>query len=181
MDSQDCYLKDYINCSGHGAGGFVGVKQLWIASTSRGDSLHEELSEEPDAKYWCHKNCVSSYTSKSHIKVEVSKKGDNDAPPAKQSRRSEQDTFIFKEHCFLCGKPCEELDPCHPDWWWPVSYCRTADHGKSQKTFKDVILDTCDHRNDEWGNQVRLRVQAAVSDFHVADAKYQRLSAVIQK
>ena len=174
MDNQDCYLKDYINCSGSGGGGYTKAKRLRVASISRGDNLHEQLSSEPDANYWCHKSCVSSYTSKSHIKSHVSKKGNNDAPPAQRSRRSELDTFIFKEHCFLCGKTCEELDIRHPDRWRPVSYCRTADRGKSQKSFKDVVLDSCDHRNDKWANEVRLRIQGAVSDLHAADAKYHR-------
>ena len=174
MDSHNCYLKDHINCSGDGGGGFVGVKRLQTASISRGDELHEKLSHEPDAKYWCHKNCISSYTSKSHIKCHVSKKSDNDAPPAKRSRRSEQNPFIFKEHCILCGETCKQLDPRHPYRWRPVSKCCTADRGGSQKTFKEVILETCDDRNDDWGNQVRLRVQAAVSDLHAADAQYHR-------
>ena len=107
-----------------------------------------------------------------HIKSHVSNQSKNDGPPSKRSRRSEQDTFIFKEHCMLCGKTCEELDPRHPDRWRPFSRCRTADRGSSQKTFKQVILETCDRRNDKWGNEVRLRVQGTVSDLHAADAQY---------
>ena len=72
----------------------------------------------------------------------------------------------------LCGKTCEELDPRHPDRWRPFSRCHTADRGSSQKTFKQVILETCDRRNDKWGNEVRLRVQGTVSDLHAADAQY---------
>ena len=41
----------------------------------------------------------------------------------------------------------------------------------STEEFQDVILDS---RNDEWGNRVRLRVHAAVSDLHAADAMYHR-------
>ena len=129
MDSQDCYLKEFINCSCSGGGGLVGVKRLRTASISRGDDLHEQLSHEQDTKYWCHKNCVSSYTSKSHIKSSVSKQNGTNGPtpPAKRIRRYEQETFIFKENCFLCGKVCEEVDPRHPNRWRPVNYCRTAD------------------------------------------------------
>ena len=32
----------------------------------------------------------------------------------------------------------------------------------------------CDQRNYQWGDQVRLRIQATVSDLHAADAKYHR-------
>ena len=172
MASQDCFLKDYVNCSGSGGGGFVGAQRLCTASRSRLDNLHELLSDGTDTKYWCHKSCVSTYTSKSHIKHHISKT--DDAPPTKRSRRSEQEAFSFQEHCFLCGKTCEEKDPRNPKRWRPFSFCRTADRGKGQKSFKDVILETCTERNDEWGHQVRLRVQAAVSDLHAADAKYHR-------
>lgn len=173
MADQECYLKEYVNCSGSGKGGFVGVNRLRTASNRRGDSLHSQLSEDVDATYWCHKNCVSSYTSKSHIKYHASQTQDC-GPPSKRSRRSEEELFIFKEHCFLCGKTCEKQDPKHPQRWRPVSYCRTADRGKSQKTFKEVILETCNQRNDDWSDQVRLRIQGAVSDLHAADAMYHR-------
>ncbi len=53
MYSLDFYLKDYINCSGH-HGGFVDAKRLRNAGISRGNNL----SYEPNAKYWCHRNCL---------------------------------------------------------------------------------------------------------------------------
>ncbi len=57
MDSLDSYLKDYIKCSGN-HGGFVDVKRLRNAGISRGNNLHEQLSHEADAKYWCYRNCL---------------------------------------------------------------------------------------------------------------------------
>ena len=39
---------------------------------------------------------------------------------------------------------------------------------------KDVILKACDTRNDEWAQQVRIRVEGAVSDLHAADAQYHK-------
>ena len=134
MADQECYLKEYVNCSGSGSGSFVGVVRLRTASIRRGDSLHAQLSEESDDKYWCHKNCVSTYTSQTHIQKHISKTSAFEPPPAKRSRRSEDDVFLFQEHCFICGKTCEEQDPKHPQRRRPYSYCRTADHGKSQNT-----------------------------------------------
>ena len=32
----------------------------------------------------------------------------------------------------------------------------------------------CVERNDEWGNEVRIRIQGAPSDLHAADAQYHR-------
>ena len=129
---------EFISCSCSGGGGLVGVKRLRTASISRlrCDDLHEHLSNEQDANSWCHKKCVSPYTSKSHLKSSVSKQSDTDGPTsqAKRIRRSEQESFVFKEHCFLCGKVCEEVDQRHPNRWRPVSYCRTAECGSVYST-----------------------------------------------
>ena len=53
MDSYDCCLKDYFNCNGSGGVGLEGEKRLQTDTVSR--DLYEQLSREPDAKYWCHK------------------------------------------------------------------------------------------------------------------------------
>ena len=52
MADQECYLKESVNCSGSGKGSFVGVARLRTASITRSDSLHVQLSEDSDAKYW---------------------------------------------------------------------------------------------------------------------------------
>ena len=48
--------------------------------------------------------------------------------------------------------------------------CRTSDRGPNNKTFKQVILDVCHSRNDEW--EVQVRVQGAISNLHAIDARY---------
>ena len=35
-----------------------------------------------------------------------------------------------------------------------------------------MILNICKKRNNEWSRHVQVRVQSAVSDFHVANALY---------
>ena len=50
--------------------------------------------------------------------------------------------------------------------------CRTSDRGPNNKTFKQVILDVCHSRNDEWAWEVQVRVQGAISDLHAMDARY---------
>lgn len=44
--------------------------------------------------------------------------------------------------------------------------------GSGRKTFKDSILEVCSIREDEIVQQVKIRVQGAVSDLHAADAQY---------
>ena len=57
-----------FNCGQVGGVYLIGpdrVRSIIAASTIRGDNLHEKLTE--DAKIGCHRSCVSSYTSKTHI------------------------------------------------------------------------------------------------------------------
>ena len=42
------------------------------------------------------------------------------------------------------------------------------------ETFKDKILEDCYEKNDKQAEDVLLRIQAAVSDLHVADAQYHK-------
>ncbi len=49
--------------------------------------------------------------------------------------------------------------------------CKTADRGEKY-TFKQVILNICELRNDEWAGLVKTRIQGALSDLHAADARY---------
>ena len=44
-----------------------------------------------------------------------------------------------------------------------------------KKTSKEVILNACDLRNDDWAQKVRLRIEGAVSDLHAADAQYHKV------
>ena len=115
MSDQECFLREYVKCNGSGSGGFVGVKRLRTASLSGADNLHVQLSDDPESKYWCHKNCVSTYTSKAHIQRHVSKIAPetHDPIPVKRSRRSNEDVFVFKLHCLICGQKCDKPDSKH--------------------------------------------------------------------
>ena len=119
---------------------------------------------------------LSPYIRQTHIKRFLSRQNrTTDEPVVKRTCRSDISLFNFKEHCLICGeKCCLKPDPKHANRWQRVIQCRTADRGPNQITFQDVILDACDLRNDDWGQQVRLRVEGAVSDLHAADAQYHK-------
>ena len=98
-----------------------------------------------------------------------------DEPVVKRTCRSDISPFNFKEHCLICGeKCCPKPAPKYANRWRRVIQCRTADRGSNQSTFKDVIIDACDLRNDDWGQQVRPLVEGAVSDLHAADTHYHK-------
>ena len=90
----------------------------------------------------------------------------------KRCCRSTSPKFIFKEQCVFCGDLCiMDYDTKHPSRWHRVVLCRTADRG-GKETFKQVILNVCDLRNDEWASHVKVRIQGAVSNLHAGDARY---------
>lgn len=147
----------------------IRIETIIKSSIRRGDGLHEQLTN--CQSLLCHKNCVSTYTSEHHIKRHE-KLSKQETPPAKKPRRSDTGEFIFKKHCIFCGKDCEPLDARNPNRWRKVIQCRTADRGKDRLPFKESILLICDQRNDSQADEVRLRLQGAVSDLHAADAQY---------
>ena len=176
---QNCFLQPYTSCSlGAGAKTIVGIERLIKASKARDDGLHEQIAPS-EGLVTCHKNCVSTYTSTYHIKRYTATKASTsiDSEPVIKRRRRSQDnvTFNFKEHCIFCGDMCEmEPDPRHPSRWRRVIKCRNSDRVQSPITLKENILSTCEKRNDDWANQVRLRIQGAVSDLSAADAHYHK-------
>ena len=100
MADPTCYLKKYVNCPNKGNFQLVGVERLRSSSERRDDDLINHWSSENDSKYWCHKNCISTYSSKYHMKYAIADQNQDNYPPEKRSRRSDQDRFCFKEHVF---------------------------------------------------------------------------------
>lgn len=64
-----------------------------------------------------------------------------------------------------------EKDKKHPDRWRKALLCLTAYAGPAKKAFKESILEACTQRNDDIANQVRVRVEGALSGFHTGDAR----------
>ena len=86
------------------------------------------------------------------------------------SCRSDFTPFKFKDEYLICGDTrLTEADPKNRK---RVVRCATADRGPNLDLFKKFLLDACDVRDDEWGHQVRIRVEGTVSDLHAADGQY---------
>ena len=163
----DCSNKstDLLTC------GVARVETVRKCSRRRGDGLEDKLIGV--FTIMCHKSCVCTYTSEHHIQRFLSKQKRKDeetdeglAP--KKARRSGSTDFNFKEHCLFCGEKClsRETSLRHPDRWRKVVPCRTAGD------FKKNILQTCELRNDSQAEQVRIRINGALSDLHAADGQY---------
>ena len=137
------------------------IDKIILSSIRTGDGLHEKLTDSQSIL--CHKNCVSTYTSEQVIEHD---------PPSKRSRRSDAGDFDFQKHCIFCGNQCEQLDARNPQRWRKVVQCRTADRGKNRMSFTQTVLLACDKRDGLQADEVRRRVQGAVSDLHAADGQY---------
>ena len=85
-------------------------------------TLEEKLRDNPNVTIGCHRNCVSTYTSKErlnrHRKRESSVAESDPSQPLIKERRSTVQGFSFKEQCIFCGESCAiEKDKKHPDLW----------------------------------------------------------------
>ena len=156
------------------------IKAILKASKQRADdrdtinALQQNFDRNPSLTICCHKNCVSEYTSKQHIRRCRSNEGriSSSEQPPKRIRRSEVSTFNFLEHCIFCGRDCVlERDKRNPSRWRPSYPFRTIQH-KTGATPKEAVLERCNEREDEWGREVSVRLHGAVSDLHAADARY---------
>ena len=162
-------------------------QKIIACSKERKDNLYKDF--EKDSVY--HENCYATYTSKEKITKYLNKKRKSEiesnssvhgSPENKRLRST--GTFNFAKACFICTKDCpvENPDPKNPSRWEKNRgiLCQTADRGKSndgrpRKSFKEVLLHCCDERSDFLGEEVRIRLQGAVSDLHAADARYHQM------
>ena len=118
-----------------------------------------------------HLACAKSYTSESHIQASLKRlRKENESAPQKKKTRRSHSTLV--EHCLFCGAYCAvEPDKKNPSRWRIAYLVRTVDR-KTQLPFKDVILNSCTERADAASDEVRLRVNGAITDLHSAEARY---------
>jgi hypothetical protein len=149
------------------------------ASQTYKDSLFTELetqfSTDPDLSVFYHKNCVSRYTSKTNLAKYLKADTDEEAGPSTKRLRRSSSVFDFMHHCLYCGQLCElNKNERHPERWRPAYLCRSTHSEHSGEPYKVYLLDKCDSRADSWANDVRHRVQGALSDLHAVEARYHR-------
>ena len=162
-----------------------GIHTLIQRSRERGDNdiqvkLQSILDSQGDESTLnCHKTCYCVYTSKTNVDRHIAKKRKNDSstsecqPQEVRVRRSQLPTFQFNKHCLICGKDCVPKDVRHPARWERVIQCETSDR-PGHTPFKDVLLDVCEQRNDDWGRAVEIRIKGALTDLPAADAQYHK-------
>lgn len=147
--SYSCIFQNspHCNCSGNEEGlkniSKARIETVKAKSRKRKDDLHLKLLElSPPAlkKLKTHENCISTYTSETHIKRYLRKKGKDGIEKQIKLTRSAA-PFVWKEHCLFCGEKCELIkDKKHPDRWRESYACTTSECGPNMLTYKDHLV-----------------------------------------
>ena len=170
MASSECYFQCGKDAP-LSTGGKARIESVISSSIARNDTYHVELKQQlendPDLKITFHKNCISTYTSSMHIKRYLKRMGSNVSPSeaSPPKLRSNYHAFNFRRQCLICSQDCLPKDPKHPGRWRRVVICRTVE-------MKQKFLKVCDERGDDVAAGVRVRINAAITDLHAADAQY---------
>ncbi len=159
------------------------IKTIIEFSLGYGDEIDRDLQamldRDSSVTLKCHRKCVSTYTSKTHLKRHLKRTSNDDVGlqvvPPKRGKRSETTSFAFKQHCVFCGEDCSLIkDQKNPGRWRVAYLCKTADKAFGDHGFKQTILKKCQVRQDKLANDVRGRVEGEISDLHAADARYHK-------
>ena len=121
------------------------------ASIAKGETIHEILNQK--TSIWCHPGCYSTFTSKS--RNTPSKRKASLPSVSERVLKSKVPQFSredFKSKCFLCTNECKPKDPKNPTSWKKWSVCEKEYLNKNNTSFKDVLLNICDERQDDWTN-----------------------------
>ena len=129
-----------------------------------------------------HHSCYCTFTSKDKIARAQKKKADNfdglpvsprKTRPKSQTLRGPDDvvTFDFSKYCLFCGQDCVSIDPRHPERWDRVVKHMTNER-PGAPTFKDVILDVAEQRN-EVASRVKHNLRTII-DLPAVDAQYHK-------
>ena len=118
-----CIFKDYLSTCNDDSDVFEiseqRLKSVKSASETRSDGL-AEVCLKTEQPILAHKNCLSTYTSPTHIVRYLKRKDKTQNVQANQPKRKRlsRETFLWKEQCFFCGEKCDiEPDSKHPDRW----------------------------------------------------------------
>ena len=133
----------------------VAVQKIIATSKIKRDGYFSTLS---GSQILAHKSCYCSYTSNSRNNVQKKRKCSWDnIGVSKRMLKSECSDFVFKRDCLLCGKECKPKDSKNPQRWVKVRKCTTLERD-SNITFKQKLEQICGERQDQWANEVMVRL-----------------------
>ena len=154
-ETQSCMFYGFLNlCSVERNDNFVKFLSDQLLSktegsgTKRQDRLQLNLALV-QSKLYSNNSCYLSFTSSCRVaeylkRIPPTQKCASVEKPVVKRRWPTLLPFNFKESCVFCGEMCSlRPDLRNPSRWKKSILCRTADRGKGQKIFKDVIPQVC--------------------------------------
>ena len=161
----------------------IGIKKIISCSKIRDDNIYEALEhllncENRESIIWSHKSCYCSYTSRSRNTTNKSKKRKSSCPPVGErllkSQVPEFSREDFKTKCFFCTEECQPKNPKNPKRWRQWSTCEKESTHSNCISFKEVLLDLCDERKDDWSNHIFVRLQGVATTLPAYDGRYHK-------
>ncbi|CAH1102063.1 unnamed protein product [Psylliodes chrysocephalus] len=131
-----------------------GIKNIKRMSVLRNDNMHILLENKDSVEV--HTKCRYMYIRR------IKEKEQESNEESRRELRRLNFQFDFKTICLFCA---EVLDNNHPNRN-PISLVSTM-------KIKDNIIKICNERNDEWGNNVLVRVNS-VKDLVASEARYHK-------
>ena len=123
FDRNEFIFKDYLSpcCRSADAKQIseIRLNSVQEASIKRKESLNNYLSSLEQSSFVAHKNCFSTYPSKSHIVRHFRKDRSNQRTSkklwsSKRPTQSEVSMFKWLQHSFFCGIECDiNINPKH--------------------------------------------------------------------
>ena len=121
---EKCFFNALYSCSEKTSLSQTSIQRVIQASKQYEDGLHIELEQQQQLgieSILVHRKCVDKYCHKKCIQRAVyerckrTSEGENLTSKPKRTKRSNNATFSFLQHCFFCGELCNTVkDPKHP-------------------------------------------------------------------
>ena len=153
-----------------------GLDKLKSCSLERKDLFKERAFSKIVPPFRLHKDCRCKYTNKHAMQIYLKRKLKEEklssSAQAKTPRlRSHMETlFNPKKNCILCEKPLSD----HPRKRQNQSLVSTIPFLENMKTVIKSRKDSIEG-NDDWGNDVNLRLIGSDSDLVAGDGRYHRI------
>ena len=185
-----CFFRDFLGeCGTDGKLSTTKrIQKIIDASKIRGDkditdALETPFKENEVSELECHKNCISSYVSETHLKHIMKRQQTSDNVESEiggKRLRSSVDTYDSKIHCLYCINVSECILPHEYDSKIPLSHRKPASEVTTKdkadgRSYLSVLLEKCQKRTDKQAVVVRDRLLGILgSDLVAVEARYHR-------
>ena len=154
LDMEECFFKDVLNCTtDSGDLSTAGPRRIeTVIKCSKvykdgiSTNLEPMLDKDSSLSIRCHRDCVSTYTSRLHVTRHLKRASDENVPhDSPKRRRSFDSNFSFDCDCLFCGSNCDVVKPTkNPGRWRKAYIFRQIESIYGGNTVKEYLLRKCE-------------------------------------